>query len=299
MIFLHHYPTSPWAEVVRLSLGLKGLTWQSVEVQSTCPKPDLEALTGGYVRVPVLQIGADIYCDTAAIVEALEAYQPDPTLFPRGDETRALAATAQGATFFAAVGAAFEYAPADGMADFWADRERRFGMKRDQLTAMTPALFKAFEAHLDTLEDRLAHGEPWLEGDAPGHADFAHYQLLWFQDLFGAGTQRFTGSRPDILGWTRRVATVGHGHPVHSTENAAASAAFAATPTPVETMVDPASGFSPGETVAVSQTGCFDPPTVGELLVLDARRIIIRRDSTDFGVTHVHFPRAGQEVKAA
>ena len=62
-IILHHYETSPYSEKVRLGLGFKGLTWASVEIPVIMPKPDLTALTGGYRKTPVLQIGADIYCD--------------------------------------------------------------------------------------------------------------------------------------------------------------------------------------------------------------------------------------------
>ena len=45
-IILHHYETSPYAEKVRLGLGLKGLAWASVEIPVIMPKPDLTALTG-------------------------------------------------------------------------------------------------------------------------------------------------------------------------------------------------------------------------------------------------------------
>jgi hypothetical protein len=32
----------------------------------------------------VLQIGADVYCDTRRIAQRLEEYAPEPTLFPPG-----------------------------------------------------------------------------------------------------------------------------------------------------------------------------------------------------------------------
>jgi hypothetical protein len=64
-LILHHYPTSPFAEKARLLLGFKGLSWRSVHISPVMPKPDLTALTGGYRKTPVLQIGADIYCDTS------------------------------------------------------------------------------------------------------------------------------------------------------------------------------------------------------------------------------------------
>lgn len=299
MLFLHHYPTSPWGEVIRLAMGLKDLHWQSVDAPVILPKPELQELTGGYARIPVLQIGADIYCDTAMIAEALEVHAPTPTLFPAGDDTRALAATAQGPTFFAAIGAAFEGLSPEGLDDFWADRESRFGMKREALLAMAPALNQAFEAHLDGLDARLADGRPWLEGDAAGHADLAHYQLLWFQDMMGAGAPRFTADRRHLLAWMRRVATIGHGHPHHVEATAALRAAAEAEPAPIDPSVDPASGFSLGDRVAVSQTGCNDPAVAGELLWLDSSRIVVRRKGNGLGTTHVHFPRAGQELARA
>src|SRR5476651_1211017 len=83
-IILHHYETSPYSEKVRLGLGLKGLAWASVELSQIMPKPDLTALTGGYRKTPVLQIGADIYCDTRLIAVELERRHPQPTLFPGG-----------------------------------------------------------------------------------------------------------------------------------------------------------------------------------------------------------------------
>src|SRR5476649_1013261 len=83
-LILHHYPMSPFAEKIRLVLGYKNLAWKSVIIPSIMPKPDLVALTGGYRRTPVLQIGADIYCDTALICDVLEHRQHSPSLHPPG-----------------------------------------------------------------------------------------------------------------------------------------------------------------------------------------------------------------------
>eukprot|EP01031_Cornospumella_fuschlensis_P007787 gene7787-9630_t len=85
-LILHHYPTSPFSEKVRLILGHKKLSWQSVNIPRIMPKPDVIALTGGYRRTPVLQIGADIYCDTALIARRLEAEKAVPALIPAGQE---------------------------------------------------------------------------------------------------------------------------------------------------------------------------------------------------------------------
>src|SRR5476649_1790619 len=84
IIILHHYDISPYSEKVRLGLGLKGLAWASVEMPVIMPKPDLTALTGSYRKAPVLQIGADIYCDSQLIMRELERRHPSPSFYPAG-----------------------------------------------------------------------------------------------------------------------------------------------------------------------------------------------------------------------
>src|SRR5579864_1657311 len=72
-LILHHYDNSPFSEKPRLLFGLLGLDWRSVIQPTIMPKPDLTPLTGGYRRIPVLQIGADIYCDTQVIMAEVAA----------------------------------------------------------------------------------------------------------------------------------------------------------------------------------------------------------------------------------
>ena len=77
---LHHYDFSPFAEKIRLCLGLKGLAWHSVIAPSVMPKPDLLPLTGGCRHIPVLQVGADVWCDTRCIARELDRRHPAPPL---------------------------------------------------------------------------------------------------------------------------------------------------------------------------------------------------------------------------
>jgi glutathione S-transferase len=83
-LILHHYPTSPFAEKARLLLGFKRLSWRSVQIPPMMPKPDLVALTGGYRKTPVLQVGADVYCDTALIARRLEQEKATRRCSPKG-----------------------------------------------------------------------------------------------------------------------------------------------------------------------------------------------------------------------
>src|ERR1700675_4485132 len=132
-LILHHYPLSPFAEKIRLILGFKGLQWSSVIIPNMMPKPDLTALTGGYRKTPVMQIGADVYCDTALIADVIEAEAPRPTLYPGGiaAASRTLAQWADSTLFWTAIpftlqpaGIAhvFSGAPAEAIKAFAEDR---------------------------------------------------------------------------------------------------------------------------------------------------------------------------------
>src|SRR5580698_9094615 len=128
-MILHHYTLSPYAEKVRLALGLKRIDWLGVKTPFMMPKPDLTPLTGGYRRAPVLQIGADVYCDTSLILRELERRKPLPTLWPRDTEglAHAMSWWIEKATFMPAVNLASSMALAKMPQAFIEDRRRFFG----------------------------------------------------------------------------------------------------------------------------------------------------------------------------
>lgn len=300
MFILHHYPASPWSEVLRLAFGLKQMAWSSVEIPVMLPKPELVALTGGYARTPVLQSGAHLYCDTLVAMDAIEAACPSPSLYPAplGEAHRLLAVQAGGPTFIASVGAALGGLPATGMEAFWADREQRFGLNGDAFRAVAPQLRTQFKAQLALLEAALAGGKAFLGGDAPGHADLAHYMLVWFQKArTGGDLAPVVAGLPHIAAWAERVAALGHGTPTAMPAADAIAAARDATPA-VAASVKAESGFSIGQPVAVSQEGSKDAAVEGRLQVLNARTIVLLRTSAEAGEVAVHFPRLGQVLRA-
>lgn len=295
-LILHHYETSPFSEVLRLALGLKGATWGSVIIPNIAPKPLLTPLTGGYRKTPVLQDGADIWCDTAAAIEAIEAL-PGPSLYPAplGRAGAMLAALAAGPWFVTAVAPALAPAAHALPQAFWDDRKALFGLDRDAFLARAPHMITQFKASMAMLDAALADGRRFLGGDAPGYADLAHYMNVWFQ-------QRFAPDAPTlkpyaaILEWARRVAAIGHGDALPMTGEAALEAARAAEPV-VTALVDPASGFAEGHAVTVATEDPGADRVAGTLLRLTDRDIVIRRDDSQVGAVAVHFPRAGQVVR--
>ena len=172
-LILHHYPMSPFAEKVRLMLGYKQLPWRSVVIPPVMPKPDVVALTGGYRKTPILQVGADVYCDTALIARVLEARQPQPTLYPASAPLAvSLAQWADGMLFGAAVSWAMQPAgvaaimgtqPPEVLKAFAADRAAmRANAPRPTLADATAQL----KQHLSVVAAQLQQGGPWLFGAA-------------------------------------------------------------------------------------------------------------------------------------
>src|SRR5215469_7355620 len=268
-IILHHYETSPYSEKVRLGLGLKGLAWGSVEIPVIMPKPHLTALTGGYRKTPVLQIGADIYCDSQLIMRELERLHPSPSFYPAGHGAAdALAWWAEKTTFSPAVSIAFAKRPDALPEGFLEDRAKFSGRNIDPIAMMAalPNLLDQLRAHFDWLDQTLADGRSFLQGPAAGLADLAAYHPVWFlRQNFGSEAAPLDGF-PRLLTWAERIAAIGHGRRSQMNAQLALAAARDATSI-ARATVDPQDpiGRKPGQTVTVTPDDTGRDPVVGEL----------------------------------
>ena len=302
-IILHHYETSPYAEKVRLGLGLKGLAWASVEIPVIMPKPDLTALTGGYRKTPVLQIGADIYCDSQLIMRELERRHPTPSFYPAGrGAADALAWWAEKTTFSPAVSIAFAKKPDALPEGFLEDRAKFSGRNIDPaaMMAAVPNLLDQLRAHFDWLDQSLADSRSFLQGSAASLADLAAYHPIWFlKQNFGL-TATPLDSFPRLLSWAERVAAIGHGRRSTITSEQALDVARTATSiAKASTDAKDPIGRKPGQVVSVTPDDTGRDPVVGELVASSADEIVIRRSDPVVGEVCIHFPRAGFVVASA
>jgi glutathione S-transferase len=304
-LILHHYPTSPFSEKIRLILGHKGLAWKSVIIPRIMPKPDVLALTGGYRRTPFLQIGADIYCDTALICDVLEHHAPEPSLYPpklKG-AARVLAQWADSTLFWAAMGynlspkgaaALFAGQPPEAAQAFAADR----GAMRNNMTSLRPGdATSAYRSYLRRLASML-DGQPFLMGDAPCVADFAAYHPLWFSRVVNPAVAGILDATPDVLAWMDRMAAFGHGHLSKFTSAEAIAVAAAAQPVLVEQdAFQDDHGIALGSRVTVAAEAFGTEPTEGVLRAATRTRYTLERADERVGTVHVHFPRIGFVLK--
>lgn len=302
-IILHHYPTSPFSEKVRLTLGYKGLAWRAVEQPSIMPKPDLLPLTGAYRKIPVMQVGADVYCDSQCIIRELERRKPEPSVFGGGEATHlAYAFWSDRVLFQAAVGVIFGQLGDAVPREFIEDRSALMGQTFDveQMKAAVPVLRDSLRAQLDWLEAQLSDGRAYLLGATPGLADFTAYHPVWFLRSFYPPAAEELARTPSVSGWAERVAAIGHGESKAMEPSEALALARDAEPaTAVAADAGDPNGRKPGDRVAVLPDDYGRDPVVGEIVASSVQEIAIRREDPALGEIVVHFPRAGFMVVPA
>jgi glutathione S-transferase len=304
-IILHNYPQSPVAEKVRVGLGIKGLAWTSVEIPRIPPKPLLVALTGGYRRTPVMQIGADIYCDSQCILRAIERRHPAPTFYPGGAEGMAwgVGRWTDGELFTQVIklvlGAAGDALPPD----FAEDRGRLYlgpdwAEGLHQVQADLPHIAAQIRGQFGWIDQRLATGRRFMLGDAPGLPDALAYYPVWFVRGRWPDGSAFLAQFPALEAWEARVRAIGHGTVGEMSAEAALAVARAAQPETPE-AADPGDpqGLTPGMKVTIGpDLDGGEEAVAGRIRAVDRETIAVLRDDPEAGRVCVHFPRVGYRV---
>jgi len=299
-ILLHQYDSSPFSEKVRVCLGIKGLTWGAVEQPAIMPKPQLLPLTGGYRRIPVMQIGADVYCDSVLIVRELERRYPHPTLFPDGSSglANALALWTDRSFFQAAVAVIFGNLSEHVDPAFIKDREALSGQpfNTERMRLAIPHMEAQLRAHVALIAEQLSDGRAFLTGERPGLADANAYYNLWFiQNAFPPASTVYSDNAI-VAAWFARVEAIGHGtRRAVSAEEALATAREAS---PLESKVAEQDAALAGKQVKVSADDYGRDPVTGILVGSSAHHVSIQREDDDLGKIIAHFPRIGFVIQS-
>ncbi len=302
---LHHYDFSNYSEKVRLLLGLKDLSWDSVEIPAALPKPDYLPLTGGYRRTPSLQIGADVYCDTRFIAEIIEQCAPQPTIYPGGPSARILARAVGDWAEARLMRPAALYITginAENFPDsFHADRavlHRKPQPTVVQVKASAAKYLAQLRSELRGIEALFSDQRNYVLGDMPGLADAALYNVPWFLDTIDPG-HTLLDDLPLTRSWMARMAAIGHGGREAIDATAAFERANAATPVAVKPHSEAIpEQIEAGDEVAVSPLEEYSP-ALGTLVTADDERIVIRVSNERVHCVHVHFPRSGYRLSRA
>jgi len=297
-IILHHYPRSFFAQKVRTILAFKRVAWRSVEQPMMMPKPNFTALTGGYRRVPVLQIGADVYCDSALIARELERRYPAPTIYAGCPISQTFEDWADRRLVQqimpSVVLKMLPTLPADVLADRAAMSP---AMTQQMLERIAPHTFAQARLSLDRL-DALLRATPFLLGDEFSLADAACHHPIWFlrndATLFGE-----VQTRPALAAWFERITAYGVGDVTALESEEALAIACDSQATCDGGVVANAEGLKRGDATAIVADDYGVETTCGSLVALTADEIVLARRDPRVGDVAVHFPRIGYRVVRA
>ena len=302
-LILHQYTESPFSEKVRALLGFKNATYQQVETSVIMPRDALMPLTGGYRRIPVMQAGADIYCDTAIMCRVIDAQYPENSIYPQSRQAVVESCALWTDTFFFTVCVAVAFQPAslaneplfkdeESAAAFMADRAQ-LSEGSNQLTMPFEIAEPHFISHLTSLERQLG-ASAWLFGDEPTIADFSTYHILWFIDRRPV-LQHYFEPFPNVRAWYERIRAFGHGNVETLSGEQALGIAAASEPAGISDPVIP-QGFTSGQQVSVMPIDYGFQPVNGGLLTASTDEIALARNDRQAGSIVVHFPRMGFQL---
>jgi glutathione S-transferase len=304
-VILHHYPLSPYSEKIRLALGLKGVSWNSVEIPVWTPRPKLTPMTGGYRRTPILQIGAEFYCDTLLILHVIEKLGDSGALYPKGQEglTKAFGWWIEKGSFMNAVCLTIGNMGGKIPQELVDERRPLFGVNLDPqaLLPKRAMYLQRVNAHLAWLAEVLSDGRNFILGRDPSAADLSAYHPIWFARQNGGPEIAALIAFPGIVDpWYARVAALGHGKHTDMTPDEAIEVAHVNRPNEPDGWSSEAQdvGIRRGDPVRVTPDD-YGNPVHGNILAWTADEIVIRHEDPSVGKVNLHFPRIGFDVASS
>ena len=294
---LYHYPMSPFSEKIRATMGVLDAEWHSVTVPAFPPRSDLSPFIGGYRRIPVLQVGAQFYCDSQLAYDALvERTSELRVLSPEDEHFRQWAETD---VFFAVLSAQkpstvmrflIRELGVRGFLYFVRDRARM--MRVSALNVLSTAdSSNLIERYVAALSERLVD-QAFLSGLSPRYLDVCCYHPLWMAER--VNSKAWLHWPEPVRAWANRMQALGHGSKL-STSDGDIEAAIRSDEVDM-TNWSLAPGWRLGEAVVVSPLDYGLDPSWGQLTSLCDQRIVIRRRAPSGASIYLHFPRNGFSV---
>jgi glutathione S-transferase len=299
--YLHHYELSPFSEKIRLMFGYCDAQWQSVISPAMPPRSIVDPLAGGYRRIPVMQLGADVFCDTKLIANELATAYNKPELafetcgkdvadYSNHIDTTVFMAGVQTATPLHAIATVFKLLSPLQAIKFINDRIAVRKASSVKPLSRKSAL-KLIADHYADMESKLTENE-FLFGNSPTIADFSAYHNLWFKNLSNGGKP--LEGHQKVNAWFNRMSKFGHGQRTGATKKNAFESAKNQAPRNIPKNMLKAENI--GEKVLIKPSDYAKDSVTGVLVGENQSRWILARDTTEFGALHVHFPKQGFEI---
>lgn len=301
----HHYPQSPIAEKIRITFGIMGMEWQSVQIPRIPPKPLLMPLTGGYRRTPVLQLGADIFCDSQTIAWQLGLQNSNAPAYQLSNKSLELILGSFGEAILFSLSVRVVLTTSMGKApeEFIKDRGSLYfepGWTVEEMKNSLPSILLQLQAAFDLINHHLLENGPFINGDIPSYSDAVVQHCVWFLCGRWEGGIDFIKPFDAVCKQREAIASLGHGisHDI-SAEQALETATKNIPNAPMGINCKFTGGLRRGQRVKIRPNGrTSDPDVIGALRYLDETVIIIDFEHEETGQVAIHFPVLGYQISA-
>ncbi len=299
-LILHQYDISPFSQKAQKMMGLKELSWQGVEMPMIAPKPDVEALTGGYRGTPVLQIGRDVFIDNWMIARALDEFDASGPAINAQGGLREAALYAWGERLFTPLlHSALAAYQSEWDADFLADRKRVFpDVDFDTLDVSDPDRRSQVRAYLGTVEAQLGLDQDFLGGAQADSCDIHVWGMVWMIHSALPALMPIVETFPRLTDWYDRVSALGTG----DREDVKIDVAWQslkdgpARPLPDTPDQEPLAPWV-GEVVDIAAGSADRGSASGRLLAVDHEQVVLAVEPIPGETAQVWFPRFGYHLK--
>jgi glutathione S-transferase len=298
-LILHHYPASPLSEKIRVILGLKKLSWCSVEIPNLPPKPDVMPLTAGYRRTPIMQIGADVFCDSQRILSELECRKPS-----EANNTGLVQIINRWCDdlFHPVVKVAITASSNELPNEFLEDRRKLFLNDYSDIEsakARIPYYTEQVRAQLAQAEISLKEQNGFLISSSASIADASLFALTWFIRRRWKNGAKFLEGFPNICRWEESIKSIGHGTPTDmASEKALDIAKETETTFKAQIDADDIHSLSTGDRVSITpKANTGEKGVRGNVHIAEKNRISVLHKNDRVGTICIHFPKIGYVIE--
>ena len=300
---LHRSIKSPYAQKAMLLMGYLDQDYLSFIAPKGLPRPIEEKLVGNYCRrIPILQIGADMYCDTELIIRVMAERTGATSLvtYPSGDEAQTWiekietqgASTLIGAfSPWELIKGYFRNMPPNHAWKFITDRAklaRKLGSEGPRLS--TEEKEAEARAYLEELDRHLQGRRFMLSEEEPTSVDFTAFTMIYYHNIING--LRLAERLSNLRRWFDGMEAFGTGRFTEIAGQETLNIAFNATPTPIPERLLESDRI--GQGVSYRNKGfqaAMNEGVEGIVMGEDDNTIVLRRENADVGIVHVHFPK--------
>ena len=286
-----------------LLLGYLNQSYLSFIAPKGIPRPIEEELVGEYSRrIPILQIGADLYCDSQLIMKVLAKKNESDHLFnyPSFEEASNWIEKIEihgNTSIFGSIKplelicAYFKNMPPNHAWKFITDRAK-LGKTVKLPNADLPHEQKVniAQTYLKEVDKQLSQQAFFLTNKMPTSVDFTAFTMIYYLDTINK--LKLAQGLPNLHRWYQRMSTMGTGSFKEISGKECLHIARDTSPMPIDSQYLNSSRI--GQEITFTNKGFMAQMNSGVKGVVVGENnnvIILRRESPQVGVVHVHFPK--------